>query len=167
VRVLVHAPITCLNADSLVIVARNSLKQTPPILVGLLNESVYSYLQLFSVQTGWQLINASAFVQASCWAPDCSQTLRPLMRLSSASCRPSDAVLSLALCADGRENDGLAHWGGGLVSQQPMRGSFLFEKVLTVSDTSPLRRIILPKVGLLLYSMMILSAVGQVFWLFL
>ncbi|GAQ85049.1 hypothetical protein KFL_002190030 [Klebsormidium nitens] len=44
-----------------------------------------------------------------------------------------------------RANKAPLQWDRGPVTQRPMRGKFLFEKVLTASDTSPLGRIILPK----------------------
>ncbi|GAQ81185.1 hypothetical protein KFL_000730220 [Klebsormidium nitens] len=44
-----------------------------------------------------------------------------------------------------RVNEAPGLWVRGPVTPQPMRGKFLFEKVLTASDTSPLGRIILPK----------------------
>lgn len=46
-----------------------------------------------------------------------------------------------------------------------MRGKFLFEKVLTASDTSPLGRIILPKVSRLVpYLGMVLFTMLTMFW---
>lgn len=57
----------------------------------------------------------------------------------------------IIISADKKRHDAAASRAAA-GDQKQLRGTYLFEKVLTASDTSPLGRIILPKVGTLFSS---------------
>jgi hypothetical protein len=69
-------------------------------------------------------------------------------------------VKEIIFSADKKRHDAAASRAAA-GEQKQLRGTYLFEKVLTASDTSPLGRIILPKVGTLFssfYNLFIWSA---------